>query len=281
MIRFRRPSGCASQAISYPATPPVGYTCGAVELIALNTGVSASLTTATNLGAADSSLLLCSDWVFIVDLGFSNSNQLDFPIMDNFNSAVGIWSGAGNQTTEVFVSDAGGSFDPGFDKASQQGTIPYGAWFNRLVALDMNHAAGARIAQVYINDVAIPLDAGAPFVPIDAGAAFQMAFSASIWKIAGSNVHGSQFYLAESYCAAGQILDLSVTANRRKFISATGKPVDLGADGSTPTGVKPTYFLHQPHGDSDPATFLLNAAGTGAFTNNGDPLTIAPSSPSG
>lgn len=44
-----------------------------------------------------------------------------------------------------------------------------------------------------------------------------------------------------------EYLDLSVAANRRKFIDAAGKPVDLGADGSTPTGTQPLLYL--PDGD--------------------------------
>ena len=42
-------------------------------------------------------------------------------------------------------------------------------------------------------------------------------------------------------------IDPSVTANRRKFIDAAGKPVNLGADGSTPTGASPLIYM--PGGD--------------------------------
>lgn len=46
----------------------------------------------------------------------------------------------------------------------------------------------------------------------------------------------SEFFFHPTY------IDLSVEANRRKFISAVGKPVDLGADGSTPLGVQPIAY---------------------------------------
>jgi hypothetical protein len=48
--------------------------------------------------------------------------------------------------------------------------------------------------------------------------------------------------VADVYFAPGQFLDLSIPGNVAKFISA-GKPVDLGSDGSTPTGIAPLVFL--------------------------------------
>jgi len=38
-------------------------------------------------------------------------------------------------------------------------------------------------------------------------------------------------------------LDITVESNRRKFISASGTPVDLGSDGSTPTGSQPKVYI--------------------------------------
>jgi hypothetical protein len=59
-------------------------------------------------------------------------------------------------------------------------------------------------------------------------------------------------------------LDLSVEANRRKFISAAGKPVSLGANGSTPTGSQPIIYLANPT-----ATWQDNLGAGGNFTENG------------
>lgn len=80
--------------------------------------------------------------------------------------------------------------------------------------------------------------------------------------------------LADLYVNYATSLDLSVEANRRKFISATGKPVSLGADGSTPTGSQPIVFLANPT-----ATWQNNLGSGGNFTENGA-LTDAASSPS-
>jgi len=72
--------------------------------------------------------------------------------------------------------------------------------------------------------------------------------------------------ISEFYFAPNQYLDLSVEANRRKFITADGKPADLGADGSTPTGTAPAIYL------PNRAALIGTNAGTGGnFTVNGAP----------
>lgn len=84
--------------------------------------------------------------------------------------------------------------------------------------------------------------------------------------------------IAELYFAPGQFLDFTVQANREKFRSAAGKPVDLGATGSTPTGAAPQIFLHLADGEA-PANFGTNRTGTGNFTVTGA-LTTFTTSPS-
>ena len=67
-----------------------------------------------------------------------------------------------------------------------------------------------------------------------------------------------QFYFIQDY------IDLSVQANREKFVSGTGasvKPVDFGADGSTPLGAQPLVYLNNPY-----STFQNNAGSGGNFT---------------
>jgi hypothetical protein len=80
--------------------------------------------------------------------------------------------------------------------------------------------------------------------------------------------------MAELYVNYATHLDLSVEANRRKFISATGKPVNLGSNGSTPTGSQPLIYLANPL-----ASWETNLGTGGGFTENGA-LTAAASSPS-
>lgn len=72
-------------------------------------------------------------------------------------------------------------------------------------------------------------------------------------------------------------IDFSVEANRRKFISATGRPVDLGSDGSLPTGSAPLIYLHLDDGEAA-NNFVTNAGTGGGFTLTGS-LDTASSSP--
>jgi hypothetical protein len=70
--------------------------------------------------------------------------------------------------------------------------------------------------------------------------------------------------IADLYINFADSFDLSVVANRRKFISAAGKPVFLGADGSLPTGAAPAVFLSGPTAD-----WHTNKGAGGGFTENG------------
>src|SRR4029078_636750 len=54
-------------------------------------------------------------------------------------------------------------------------------------------------------------------------------------------------------------MDLTSSANRRKFISATLKPVNLGSTDATPTGTAPLFYFGNPA-----ASFATNL-GTGGY----------------
>lgn len=104
-------------------------------------------------------------------------------------------------------------------------------------------------------------------------------FTSADWGI-GSNCDASSKFngcLAELYFAPGQFLDLSVTANRRKFIDASGKAVNLGSDGAVPTGTAPLIYLSVAKGLAA-STFATNRGTGGNFTFNGTP-TVGSSSP--
>ena len=92
------------------------------------------------------------------------------------------------------------------------------------------------------------------------------------------NIGGGTFYLgqiqngnskleadiADFWIDTGTYIDLSVEANRRKFIDAAGNPVDLGSDGSAPTGSSPELFL-----SGDTATWHTNDGAGGGFSEIG------------
>jgi hypothetical protein len=69
-------------------------------------------------------------------------------------------------------------------------------------------------------------------------------------------------------------LDLSVTANRRKFISAVLAPVNLGTDGSTPGGIIPPIYAAGPA-----AGFTTNKGAGGGFTLGAGSVSAASTNP--
>ena len=84
--------------------------------------------------------------------------------------------------------------------------------------------------------------------------------------------------MAELYLAPGQTLDISIEANRRKFIDASGKPVNLGLTGETPTGTAPLLYLHLD--DAETANNFAINRGTGGNLTVTGALTTYASSPS-
>ena len=83
----------------------------------------------------------------------------------------------------------------------------------------------------------------------------------------GSEVNGNSKFngeIAEIYFTT-EFVDLSTATNRLKFLAADGKPANLGADGSTPTGTQPILYLANPFG-----TFQNNLGSGGNFTENGE-----------
>jgi len=79
--------------------------------------------------------------------------------------------------------------------------------------------------------------------------------------------------MSEMYFNMAEFIDISIQSNRRKFIDAAGKPVSLGADGSSPTGTAPIIYLN---GDS--TNFETNQGTGGDFTVTGA-LTACSTSP--
>lgn len=70
--------------------------------------------------------------------------------------------------------------------------------------------------------------------------------------------------MAQFYFESDVYIDLSVAANRAKFISPTGRPVNMGPNGTVPTGSRPDFFL-----DGALAGWATNKGTGGGFTTVG------------
>lgn len=147
------------------------------------------------------------------------------------------------------------------------------SWHHFLARADYSEG-GPNISELYIDDVVVAMqnnyDDGVNPMILNF---FERTFYMPDWMIVAGTQPPKQD-MADVWIAPGVSLDLSVDANRRKFISAAGKPVDLGANGELPTGSPPTIFFS---GDKD--AFPVNKGTGGAFTLVGA-LTDADSRPS-
>lgn len=131
-------------------------------------------------------------------------------------------------------------------------------WRHYLASWDVN----AGVEHQFVNDVSDESVTTRNNVTID--------YTLTNWFV-GADVGANRKFdgaLAELYFAPGQYLDFSAEANRRKFITATGVPADLGADGSTPTGSAPIVYQRIAKGAAV-TTFATNNGGGGNFTITG------------
>jgi hypothetical protein len=221
-------------------------------------------------GAVDSSKILCSFWV---KKGADGTAQQIF--QDDTTASVEIQWTAGNLLRVWLYTP---SFGDGFSFQSSAYTTASG-WLHILFSADTNFAAGARLGSLYVNDVSdFAVVAGQ-----DYGIAFNCPFGAGStdWSVGANsgNIQRLNADIGDLWIGFGQYSDLSVTANRRRFVSADGKSVNLGATGELPTGTSPTCFLRGPA-----AAFPTNLGTGGNFTVTGaltDSVTNPPCSAAG
>lgn len=144
-------------------------------------------------------------------------------------------------------------------------------WIHILASWDLGNGIG----HLYINDVS-DVDSGKTLLVDDT-----IHYEQPDWAVGASCGGLFKFNgcMAEVYFAPGEYLDFSVESNRRKFSSAAGYPVDLGAFGNLPTGNTPAVYLKLPKGGS-PDDFRLNLGYGGDYAVTGA-LDTCDSSPYG
>ena len=210
-------------------------------------------------GAADSKSGILSAWIRLDGLGPNIINATG----NNFIFVLR----AGDQKFGI-----GGENAAGTEILLLITNTVYGAaatWLHVLASWDLATAS----AHLYVNDVD---DLAAGSTLTDDSIDYTLANWAIGATVAGTGLVDSA--LAELYFAPGQYLDFSLVSNRRKFISASGKPVSLGATGSLPTGTAPIIYQRVADGAAV-ATFATNLGTGGDFSITGT-LTTGSTSPS-
>lgn len=124
--------------------------------------------------------------------------------------------------------------------------------------------------QMYVQDVS---DLGTPST--NTNDTINYASTGGQWWVS-VNDGGSPgtAYFADFWFDPTTHIDLSVSANRRKFITAGLSAVDLGSSGQLPTGTSPICFLKGPT-----TSFLTNLGTGGNFATNSGAIQAAANSP--
>lgn len=182
---------------------------------------------------------------------------------DNFAAfGVGVGSGPDIRVT----ADTGGSTSNALLMNTTALTPNDGNWHHVLFSFDMADTAKRHLYIDDVSDMSVTtyVDTVLNFVELD------HYIGRGKGTAANSQFSGD---LADLWMDFGTYIDLSIEANRRKFISAAGMPIYLGPDGSIPTGDKPDIFL-----SGDDVLFASNRGTGGGFTENGA-ITYASSQP--
>lgn len=134
-----------------------------------------------------------------------------------------------------------------------------GNWHHLIYSWD--HAGDTY--SLYIDDVEVTLsDALSDTIS-------QPTVAADSVIIGAYSIYRSKLAKADYYYLSGTALDLSVAANRRKFISSRGLPVYLGEQGNKPGLGTPSVYLHGSGTD-----FRFNDGTVGDMNALGDALTV-------
>jgi hypothetical protein len=216
-------------------------------------------------GAADSKTGIFSAWVRL-DAGDGTDRALIEGQLDATH-ACRIRQQANNKFGIVLTPIAGLDSTTGIYMQTANTYLATATWRHVLMSWNLGTVA----SHIYINDVS---DKVVVYSGDALGDYTHDNWSVGATKTGTLKLNGS---LAEVYFAPGQYLDFSIEANRRKFITAAGKPVHLGADGSLPTGTAPIIYHHLDDGEAV-ANFANNRGIGGNFTITGA-LGTAPTSP--
>lgn len=220
---------------------------------------------ATLTGAADGKAGTLSFWFIQATTG-AERRILHQPSGAG-GSEPGVLFTAGNLIT-IQLQDAASSGAYEFSLSSNTALTDTASWHHVIASWDRNTA----FAKIYVDGV----DDTGVVVTTNANNDYTVTDWAIGARLDASNkLNGS---LAEFWLDLGASLDITVDANRMLFRSPAGKPVNLGATGSGPTGSSPIVFFHLDKGESA-ANFATNRGTGGNFTITGA-LTTSATSPS-
>ena len=160
-------------------------------------------------------------------------------------------------TDELRISGKNAAGDVILNAVTTDANLVTGTWYNILISIDL---ASSSNRNIYINDIA-------PSITWTTYTNDTMDFTKTPFTIAGDSSNNNRINAAfqDFWLLDDTYIDFSVTANRRDFISASGKPVMPGVGGVRPlNGTDPRIFIvSQSNFDDDissPSQDLTNQA---------------------
>jgi len=206
-----------------------------------------------------SDLLILSFWI---KMNATLSGLTNILSNSSGRSTLQIFSGAPQGQVRLYNFDTVPNPTARLD--TNTGALTVGNWGHVLMSYDNKRSIG----QIYVDDV-------------ESNQATTFFSNANPADLSGSLLDilptTEDVSLAELYFNPYSYMDMSLVANRRKFISSDLKPVDLGAEGHYPTGSKPHIYL-----SGGVSEFFTNTgSGVDPTDNNTTPaVTDSPDSPS-
>jgi hypothetical protein len=180
--------------------------------------------------------------------------------------------GIGPSFTGLFGMGSGGSMFCGNKTYSGPGTFyngtfagpPNGVRHHYLLSVN----ALTQVVQLYIDDQ--PIAVTGTWTAPPGSTPFNIGFTSStywIWNNEGTLFAATRPGIGDVFVCnlpGDTWVDLSVAANRRKFINADLTPVYLGANGATPFGTQPQIYCTIPAGSTNASDILTNRGMGGA-----------------
>lgn len=219
-----------------------------------------------SIGASDSKCLTIAGW-FRVDGGDWQGMRLlsSSSALAGTNDRLRINRNTLNQVIAIAANQAG---IPILTMNTVATYTSGPAWHSVLLSVDMSDPLKRHL---YVDDIELSV---ATVYTDDL-----IALNVADWSL-GANPNGTnplQGALADWHVYPGIYTDFSIEANRRKFVSASGKPVDTGSNGIIPFGVIPA-MLCRLHDGEDASNFGFNLGSGGALSVTGS-LSTASTSP--
>ncbi len=227
-----------------------GYTAKAVEFAA-NSGLLCD-----PLALADSSVFSGSLWVNMSPDDYNDDDEM-FVIQYTHGAGRGrvlLDQFIPADATQIGIQSAS---DPisgvnTFNFRNDSGTFVPDTWFNYRFSVDYNHPSGSRLFTSFLGSNSVSA------IDLDNGNAYSLVLTGLSAKLAGAYPGAIRF--ADVWYTTSHYIDWADAATSAKFINGSGKPVDLGADGSTPFGYVPEFFF-----TGNAASFVGNQ-GASVFT---------------